>query len=163
MALTWQYPRAALKTSNSAANLLASGKSDPSGPEYLLMTSVCQPFWWEECSESEERGAAGGGGGGSTDGKRAWEMGRGTQGQQANPVSPLQHYTKDRTFTEVLPEDLSCHWPTNRKLPTKKRVADFFISTDDELCTSSCSVLMLQNKLHMWLDERDTLTAMEHL
>lgn len=24
-------------------NLLASGKPDPAGPEYLLMTSVCQP------------------------------------------------------------------------------------------------------------------------
>lgn len=24
-------------------NLLASGKPDPPGPEYLLMTSVCQP------------------------------------------------------------------------------------------------------------------------
>lgn len=65
-------------------NLLTSGKPDPPGPEYLLMTSVCHPLWREECSESEERGAAVGGGGG-TDGKSRGG-GRRVTSRHVNPL-----------------------------------------------------------------------------
>lgn len=37
-------------------NPCVSGKPDPPGLEYLLMMSVCQPLWQEECMEEKERG-----------------------------------------------------------------------------------------------------------
>lgn len=40
------------------------GKPDPAESEYLLMTSVCQALWRQECGEIEERGAADGDGDG---------------------------------------------------------------------------------------------------
>lgn len=126
-------------------NLLASEKPDPPGPEYLLMTSVCQPLWREECSESEERGAGGGEGGGR-DGKgresETWGDGGGGQEGNKQPCESTSSVHKGRAFTKVSPEALSCHEARKGNWP-RKRVADF-ISTDNELCTSSRSLRMVQ-------------------
>lgn len=37
-------------------NPCVSGRPDPPGLEYLLMMSVCQPLWQEECREEKEWG-----------------------------------------------------------------------------------------------------------
>lgn len=68
-------------------NPLASGKPDPPGPEYLLMTSVCQPHDGRNVGRKRERKEVGrmrsGGGRGKVEMERGESMRcRGWEGGQ---------------------------------------------------------------------------------
>jgi len=110
--------------------------------------------WREECREREEGGGGGGGGGGR--GKVEMERGEsmrheegGWGGVTSDHVNPPQVHTKAEHSQRcrLRPPAATGHhtgnWP-------QTRVADF-ISTDNESCTSSCSLLMATKHIYVYI------------
>lgn len=136
--------RVALKTSNCAALSHKNAHAAQSPGKWETWSTWARvpaddeclsAPWREECREREEGGGGGWRGGG---GRGKVEMERGErheeEGGSSNHVNPPH---KGRAFTKVSPEAPSCCGPRRGNWP-QTRVADF-ISSDNELCTSSCS------------------------